>query len=142
MIFSKDNRWLALADERGRITLVDLQDPEFNTINPNILFYQIKEIGFDPQTNILSGSTTLGNTLIWEIASLMNDPSAFPFTSGGGSFTNSDGEWLFSLTYDELLEAVCPMIGRNMARDEWLQYGFTEDYRATCPQFPIDVVVP
>jgi WD40 repeat protein len=132
--FSPDGRWLALLDELGQVRAIDLRDANLTAIQLNPLFYKIDKIGFDKGSHVLSGSTTLGNTLIWE----MDDPYAFPLVSNGGSYTNSDGQWLFSLSYDQLLEAICPQIGRNLSRSEWLLYGFSEDYRATCPQFPTE----
>jgi WD40 repeat protein len=36
-------------------------------------------------------------------------------------------------------EIACNLAGRNMTRDEWEQWGpKTIEYRATCPQFPLD----
>jgi len=136
--FSQDNHWLALLDESGHITLVNLQAPDLKVIKPNTLFYKIAYLTFGLNSDILTGTTEFDDSLIWELSSILEDPSSIPVVSTVGKFMTSDGKWLFSLNYDDLLKAVCPSIGRNLTRNEWELYGFTEDYRATCPQFAVE----
>ena len=136
--FSPDNRWLALLNASGKAALVDLQSPNLDIIKPDTLSYQITDIQFNPASDILSGSTLFDITLIWEIPSLTSDPSSSPILSRGGDFVTQDGEWYFSILYQDLLDEICPSVGRNLTRAEWIQYGFTEDYRQTCPQYEIE----
>jgi len=36
------------------------------------------------------------------------------------------------------IERACAMVTRNRTRAEWMQYFPSEDYRATCPQRPLE----
>jgi len=36
------------------------------------------------------------------------------------------------------LVRTCERAGRNLTRDEWSQYFPNEEYRATCPQWPLE----
>jgi len=138
MSFSQDSRWLALLDDSGHITLVNLQTTDLKTINVNSLFYKVTYMNFASNSDVLTGTTEFDDTLIWDLSYLFEGSSIIPLVSTIGKYTTSDEKWLFSLNYDDLLKAVCPSIGRNLTRSEWNQYGFTEDYRATCPQFGVE----
>lgn len=46
---------------------------------------------------------------------------------------------VWNLDMSEWPEIACRAAGSNLTRDEWAQWGpRDEDYRAICPQYPIE----
>ncbi|HET9906243.1 MAG TPA: TIR domain-containing protein [Anaerolineales bacterium] len=44
---------------------------------------------------------------------------------------------LWNMDIHQLFTMACQTAGRNLTRTEWTQYGFREDYQATCPEWPL-----
>ena len=45
---------------------------------------------------------------------------------------------LWDLNPDSWVDLNCQRVGRNLTQAEWNQYGFTESYRKTCDQWPLE----
>jgi hypothetical protein len=57
--------------------------------------------------------------------------------------TDRNGVAVWDLAPDRLADAACQLAGRNLTRTEWDSYvGGLGEYRATCPELPLDTGDP
>jgi hypothetical protein len=88
-----------------------------------------------------------GNGRLWDIATQRQVGGVFPSDPDWNGSASADGRWLMTgldgrmvrwdLEVSRWPELVCRAAGRNLAVDEWRQFGPAgAPYRATCPQYP------
>ena len=152
--FSPDSRWLLTLSGYDQATAYDLSSTGLNPIPLNSPGYQVLSLKFSPDGTWLAGGTTDGKVLLWNMLTL--DTDTIPYILRGGNkayedlFFTNDGRWLFAggayanyvgwrMETQELINLACVNAARNLTRAEWAQYGFTEDYRATCLQWPVEL---
>ena len=101
--------------------------------------------GFSPQNDRLL--TVAENELaLWDIETRQLIGDFWPGRGGGPSANGmqvyslvGDHAVIWHLDTDAWFDIACQAAGRNMTRAEWERFGpRNEDYRATCPQWPMD----
>ncbi len=149
--FNPDGHWLAVLDTSGEVSLLDLStaSPGSVLLSPEIQNMYVQRIAFDHNGSWMAGLTASGSILLWDTTSSSN--AAFPYTLSGAGYNNlafsADDRWLVAsgantkvtlwhMDTAELLDLACQAAGRNLTPAEWQEYGFTEEYRATCEQWP------
>ena len=152
-LFDPASRWFASTGTSGGIILYDLTSPNMRVISVTTPGYQLASLAFSPDGAWLAAGTSTGKVLLWNMRE--DGPESVFYVLDGGSktynqlFFSKDGRWLLAggpeeefvswhMETNTLLEMACTSAGRNLTRAEWTQYGFTENYRATCPQWPIE----
>jgi WD40 repeat protein len=151
-LFDPASRWLAALDDLGNAALYDLAYPTKPAIRLNNR-YPIAALAFNHDGSLLAGGASSGKILLWKMTNF--DPNSPPTLLTGGTqdynrvvFT-SDGRLLIAdgpnapiiawhMNLETMLSLACQAAGRNLTQTEWNLYGFTEDYRATCPQWPLE----
>ena len=92
---------------------------------------------------------TLDGPRLYDFASLRPIGDPYPherfLTHGPAATYAHDVDWLATSVGDQVVvldvdpdmweSNACLLAGRNLSRDEWEQYGFTEPYHQTCPQW-------
>ncbi len=156
LAFSVDGRWFGAVDKTGNLSLYDLSNTGKEPLLLNRALNALTSLAFnlDKNNSMVVGGTANGKILIWNLSDLLNSPNSLPIILQGGvkaydqiAFT-PDGNWLLAYganeplkawraNFEDILSFACEAAGRNLSRGEWTRYGFTEDYRATCPQWEI-----
>jgi len=155
--FDHKDHWLAVGSviqspnrpARNAIFVWDMQDAS----KPPIVLLghvdRITALTFSTDDHFLISGSDDGTARIWNMDMLLNDTSSIPIhlQDQNGGLTalalSPDGKTLatadtaatlqvWNMNVDELMTSACKTVGRNLTRDEWLQFGFTEKYRATC----------
>jgi WD40 repeat protein len=144
----------------GKITFLDKTAQTLTDLPITDYVNSAAVIGFDPAGKILasagctkkdliSGYCLQSATILWDVKTLQ--PVGLPFSGAGIVFSpngkllagrSSGNLVLWDLDSQSWVEKTCKLVGRNFTRMEWKQYGFTEPYRATCPQWPLEPEVP
>ena len=163
LAFDHKNHWLAVGSmlkspNRPARNAVFLWDMEDASKPPIILLGHVDRITaltFRADDRFLISGSDDGTARIWNMETILNDtPSipihlqdlnggltAFALSPDGKRLTTADTDaalQVWNLNPDDLITAACQTVGRNLTRDEWLQFGFTETYRATCPDWQIE----
>ncbi len=101
-------------------------------------------------STLLSNNSVFKGIFLWDLATRQEiaklfieqeDVETLVFSPDRMLFTTSDRSGAVSLWNLEtpfLLEQTCQRAGRNFTRAEWAQYFPGEEYRATCPQWPLE----
>jgi WD40 repeat protein len=152
---SADEKWLSLVGRTGEAQLWDLSQPDF-AANPLVIpgyGNQVTAALVSPDGTMLAAGTNAGKTLLWKIEDLLAGNPPLTLFGGSKAFNHlefsPDGRWLIGsgseqpillwhVRFDEALKLACEVVGRNLTPEEWSQNGFTDDYRATCTQWPLE----
>jgi len=155
LVISQDEKWLAAVGRTGDAQLWDFTQTDFAK-NPTIipgLGNQVTDIAISLDGSLLAAGTNTGKMLRWTIDDLLAGSTPLILSGGTKAFDHieftPDGRWLIGsgseqpillwhVQFDEVLQLACETVGRNLTQSEWAQYGFTEPYRATCPQWPLE----
>jgi WD40 repeat protein len=163
LTFDHKGHWLAIGSvinspnrpARNAIFVWDMEDA---SKPPLILLGHVDRITtltFSADDHFLITGSDDGTARIWNMDTILNDtPSipihlqdlnggltAFALSPDGKTLATADTDaalQVWNMNLDELITAACQTVGRNLTRDEWLQFGFTETYRATCPNWQIE----
>lgn len=155
--FSPDSRWFVTVDKQGVASLYDLSGERREPLIPNQSINALTSITFNSDENnmLLAGGTSNGKILLWDLNELLMNEGTLPTVLQGGSKAyesisfSRDNKWILAYGDREPLKAwrvnpqdilgfACEVVGRNLSQDEWIKYGFTENYRATCNQGHVD----
>ncbi len=110
---------------------------------------RVTAVEFSPNGKFLVAASHDGNVYMWNVQNLSNSPLVFTENNGfvlSICFNrNSNYFYTGSVAYprmvgrptepDQMAEDFCSLIGRNLTREEWIQY-FGEEipYEETCPR--------
>ena len=154
--FSPDGRTLASGNDDGTIILWNLVTRK--PIGQPLLGYITgvpsgqTSLVFSPDGRTLGSGNGNGTILLWDLTAGVR--LGQPLNVNGGGTSNMvfspDGRFLASATYHNTLVLwnldpefwvtfACQRAGRNLTRSEWAQYFPGENYRATCPQWPVEL---
>jgi WD40 repeat protein/energy-coupling factor transporter ATP-binding protein EcfA2 len=112
----------------------------------------VNSVAFSPDGKTLASGSLDSTIILWNVAT--HQPIGQPLT-GHTSYVYSvtfspDSKTLASSSTETILwdlnpqswiEKSCQRVGRNFTRAEWEQYGFTEPYRKTCEQYPLEAEI-
>jgi WD40 repeat protein len=150
LTFSPDGKILASGGVDGTSTLWDVatQQPIGNPLRASDGDWT-RGVAFSPDGKMLASATktislwdletytTVSQPLIghWGVvASVAFSPDGKILASGGGDGTII----LWDLNPQSWIESNCERVSRNLTRAEWAQYFPNEEYRTTCPQWPLE----
>jgi len=148
--FSPDGKTVATADQGGAIFLWDAETR--TTIGKALRGHEkeISSLAFSPDSNWLVSGGYDNQVILWDVAtqqllaklpiadktsvySVAFSPDGTLLATGNKSGTVT----LWNVTPGFWLEHACELAGRNFTLAEWTQYFPGEDYRQTCPQWPM-----
>jgi WD40 repeat protein len=147
--FSPDGKTLASGDGYGIIMLWDAitHQPIGQPIigkGPSMWTAHVASFSPDGTTLAFCGDD---GVVLWDLTA--RQPNGTLLTQDcEGVFFSPDSNTLVSYTDKTIIlwdiepqawvNKSCHQTGRNFTRAEWENYGFTEPYRPTCPQWPIE----
>jgi len=107
----------------------------------------VNSVVFSPDGQLLASGSDDFSIILWDVTT--GQPIGQPFTGLATSLAFSpDGKMLvtgggetimlWDLNPQSWIEKTCQRANRNFTRAEWAQYFPGEEYRATCPQWPLE----
>jgi WD40 repeat protein len=154
--FNPDGRTFASGNDDGTIILWDLGTRK--PIGQPLLGYitgvpsGLTSLAFSPDGRILASGNDDGTILLWDLTAGVRLSQPLNVNGGGTSSIvfSPDGRVLVSGTHHNTfvlwelapefwVKLACQRAGRNITRSEWMQYFPGENYRATCPQWPVEM---
>ena len=149
--FSPDGKTLASAYNDNTIILWDVSsgDPIGQPLIGHT--HEVNSIAFSPDgKNLISGSWD-STVILWDLAT--HKPIGQPlvghtnwvwsvaFSPNGKTIASSSWDntiILWDVDPASSIAKSCQRAGRNFTRAEWEKFGFTEPYRKTCEQWPLE----
>jgi DNA-binding SARP family transcriptional activator/WD40 repeat protein len=146
---------LAGSDSSGGITLYDLA-----TLRPEGKLPGARGVGalsFSADGTVLLAASFDATVSLYDVASRTRIGEPIPARSPSPDMnpgfvrpdgravavTDRNGVAVWDLAPDRLADAACQLAGRNLTRTEWDSYvGGLGEYRATCPELPLDTGDP
>lgn len=151
LAFGSADRWLAVGVDNGTIYLWDITAPSEPSIALLGNVDGISALTFSTDDRRLISGSYDNSARLWDLDNIQNAPIILLGNAGGISALafSPDGRSLATANFDttinlwdtdlsEIIQDACKVVGRNLTRSEWRQFGFTESYRATCPEWPVD----
>jgi WD40 repeat protein len=155
--FSPNGKMLAIQSETyGTITLWNVSNPSKPTTFSTLPFYFYGEpsnITFSPDGKTMASRFDY-HAILWDVSdprmptisatldAWISSPSSFAFSPDGKilaqGLAGMNGVVLWDMDPESWMQKTCNRIGRNLTRAEWAQYFPNEEYRATCPQWPLE----
>lgn len=145
---SPDNRWLALGSSTGTVLLWDLHRDsdtpihEWKAHEDTIQSLTFSSIG----TRMLTQSYT-GEIGFWNLEQSVVTGIRFESTEIIPLNFSEDGRWLvqrgsgtiqfWPTQVEDLEKLACQNAGRNLTIQEWEELFPNQEYRVTCPEFPV-----
>ena len=154
LAFSPDSSVLASGGSDSKVILwnVENHQPIRSPLTSQSGF--IYSIAFSPDGKILASGGYKNSVQLWDVENIDNpSPIGGPLIDNtltisslafsrdssflvSGSANNSVILW--DLDPQNWITLTCQRIGRNFLREEWAQYFPNEEYKATCPQWPLE----
>jgi WD40 repeat protein len=147
---SPDNKMLASGDIDNTIRLWSLSD-----LNRKPLLLRghegiVTDVVFSPDGKTLASASEDATIRLWSLSQTSNEPivlkghkstvTSVAFSPDSKMLASGSSDNTIRLWYTEtadLLALACNVAGRNLREEEWQQYFPNEEYRITCPQWPL-----
>jgi WD40 repeat protein len=123
----------------------------------------VTAVAFSPNERWLASSSLDGTARLWPAAEVLDAAGADQTTTGeplvlqghGAGVTtvafSQDGQWVatgsldntarvWRMALDDLTTVACHVAGRNLTREEWIQYLQERAYHLTCEQHPEPII--
>ncbi len=155
MAIDPEARWLASAGYDGTIMLWRLDDIPTDGDDPDprpehsfpLQGGGILSIAFNHDGTVLASASNDGSILLWDLLRLESEPrilisneldvTDIAFWENDQLVVRSGGVvHLWDTSLEQLADAVCDRVWRNLTRDEWTQFIGAETYSKTCPNLP------
>jgi WD40 repeat protein len=148
--FSPDGRILVSGSYDKTIILWDVQTRKaIVTLSGHL--NSINSLAFSPDGKMLASGSLDQTVILWDlktrqlIGSLRGSPTpieSLAFSPDGKTLASSSFDIiLWDLNPQSWMNASCQRVGRNFTRKEWELYFPNEEYRKTCPEFPLEPAV-
>ncbi|MFZ1040013.1 MAG: WD40 repeat domain-containing protein [Anaerolineales bacterium] len=111
----------------------------------------VSSVTFSPDGKTLASGSSDNSIILWNVAT--RQPIGLPlngylaavfslaFSSDGKTLASDSSEniiILWDVNPESWIENICQQVGRNFTHAEWIQYFPNDEYRATCPQWPLE----
>ncbi|MBL8078673.1 MAG: PD40 domain-containing protein [Anaerolineales bacterium] len=149
--FSPDGETIASTSRDGKIILWDVRSQKAIG-SPFILPTNgiPTTLSFSPDGKLIASGSYDNSINLWDVATrqpisegLMGNDwpvGQITFSPDGKSLaTTSNKIILWDVNPLSWIDKICQRVGRNFTRNEWMQYFPEENYRATCPQWPLEL---
>jgi len=110
----------------------------------------VESIAFSPDGRTIASGNSNNTITLWDVktylpigqltghSAIVNSVAFSPDGKILASGSDDNSIILWDVDLQSWINKSCQRAGRNFTREEWKNYGFTEPYRATCPQWPIE----
>jgi len=149
--FSPDGKTLASGSADGAIILWDVEKQHMIGQPLTRHYDQVRSVAFSPDGRTLASGSDDSTVILWDVEKqqMIGQPltghndwvRSVAFSPNGKTFASGSDDStiiLWDVDPEYWIRIACQRAGRNFTRAEWKQYGFSEPYRATCPQWPLE----
>ena len=111
----------------------------------------VYSLAFSPDGKTLASGSSDNTIILWDVTTRqpMGQPLngylaavfSLAFSPDGKTLASDSSEniiILWDVNPKSWIENICQRVGRNFTHAEWAQYFPNEEYRATCPQWPLE----
>jgi WD40 repeat protein len=151
--FSPDSKTLVSIGRDNIINIWNIDSPA-NPTQMAVLtgVNGLSELAFSPDGQKLSSQFDNESIIIWDIsdpvrptqlAVLDNAGFVMGFDKNSQTFISRNDHVIMFWDLDPQvwIQRLCQRVGRNFTRAEWELYFSGQEYRATCPQWPLDKII-
>lgn len=150
--YSANGKYLAAGDRSGQIRIWDLEkEAVFAELDGQSS--RIKELKFDPTTNVLASASLDGSVLVWTLKDINEQPLVMKDHEDGvwSIAFSPDGQKIIAgckdghiriwpTSMEGMAEQICghDMLERNLSQKEWIRFVAEDiDYLTTCDDLPV-----